>query len=342
MASKYDLKEIHTLLTKAYDETGLRRMINLNNDFRPLRNHIANLNSLSDVTDALIDYCERCVLLNELLEQIKGDNPKQYEANGPYHLDGDESDAASRGDVLTIYQPIILELLRVPAGVFLMGSDPGVDKDARDDEHPQHRLYLPDFWMTKTPVTNVQYATFVQATKHEAPDDWKYGQVPKGKAEHPVVSVNWYDAVAFCKWLSDEIGRLIRLPTEAEWEKAARGEDGRIYPWGYQWDTARCNSKEGGLGRTTPVEAYPNGSSPYGLLDMAGNVREWCTTEVRKSYPYKIEDEWAEDYVDQGISRVSRGGAWCFIGVNLRCATRFRAVSVNRFGYVGFRVVSPI
>ena len=145
-------------------------------------------------------------------------------------------------DLLTIESPIHLELVRVPAGEFLMGSDPKVDKDASADEQPQHRLYLPEFYIGKYPVTNEQYAAFVKAARQAAPQHWKNGQIPAGKGDHPVVDVSWQDAVAFCRWLSQASGKAIRLPTEAEWEKAARGSDGRIYPWGNDPPTKElCN-----------------------------------------------------------------------------------------------------
>ena len=126
-------------------------------------------------------------------------------------------------DLLTLTTPIHIELVRVPAGEFLMGSDPKVDKDASSDEQPQHRLILPDFYIGKYPVTNEQYAAFVKATRQSAPEHWKKGQIPAGRGNHPVVEVSWQDAVAFCQWLSQTSGKTMRLPTEAEWEKAARG-----------------------------------------------------------------------------------------------------------------------
>ena len=156
-----------------------------------------------------------------------------------------------------------------------MGSDPKVDKDAFGDEQPQHRLYLPEFYIGKYPVTNEQYAAFVKATRQAAPQHWKNGQIPAGKENHPVVDVSWKDAVAFCRWLSQASGKTIRLPTEAEWEKAARGDDGRIYPWGDKPPTKELCNFGGNVGDTTPVGQYPAGASPCGALDMAGNVWEW-------------------------------------------------------------------
>jgi hypothetical protein len=135
-------------------------------------------------------------------------------------------------DLLSITAPIHLELVRVPAGEFLMGSDPRVDKETEREERPQHKLFLPEFFIGKYPVTNAQYAGFVEATRRKAPAHWEKGAIPAGKVEHPVVNVSWKDAVHFCRWLSDAKRTSFWLPSEAEWEKAARGADGRIYPWG--------------------------------------------------------------------------------------------------------------
>ena len=165
---------------------------------------------------------------------------------------------------MTIDKPIHLELVRVPAGPFLMGDD-------------KHTVDLPEFYIGKYPVTNQQYAAFVQASKARAPDHWKEGKIPAGKENHPVVYVKWDEAVAFCQWLSQASGHEVRLPSQAEWEKAARGADGRTYPWGNEPppNPDLCNFKDSGIGDTTPVDRYPNGASPYGALDMAGNVWEW-------------------------------------------------------------------
>jgi formylglycine-generating enzyme required for sulfatase activity len=222
------------------------------------------------------------------------------------------------------------EMVLIPAGEFLMGSDPNVDKTARDDEQPQHTLYLPDYYLAKTPVTNAQYVAFVQATYHQ-PIHWKYGKPPRGKEDHPVVHISWHDAVAYCRWLSEVTGRPYRLPSEAEWEKGARGTDGRIYPWGNQWDVKRCNTGGG----TTPVGAYPQGASPYGLLDMAGNVREW-TRSIYRDYPYDPNDG-REDLEAEG-SRVLRGGAFFSGRWFVRCACRGRDFPGSRNRNDGFRV----
>jgi formylglycine-generating enzyme required for sulfatase activity len=123
-----------------------------------------------------------------------------------------------------------------------MGSDVAADEDAMDHELPPHRVYVPECHIGKYPVTNVQYLHFVRVTGYSAPGHWEKGKMPRPIANHPVAAASWDDAVAFCAWLAQEMGQPLRLPTEAEWEKAARGVDGRIYPWGNDWDPGRCNS----------------------------------------------------------------------------------------------------
>jgi formylglycine-generating enzyme required for sulfatase activity len=229
------------------------------------------------------------------------------------------------------------EMVLVPAGEFLMGSDPRKDEDAHDDEQPQHTLYLPDYYMAKTPVTNAQYTAFVQATGHDQPEHWEGGRPPSGKEDHPVVSVSWRDAIAYCNWLSEVTGRPYRLPSEAEWEKGARGTDGRIYPWGDQWDAQRCNSREGGPDGTTPVGAYPQGASPYGLLDMVGNVWEW-TRSIHKNYLYDPED--GREGLQAEGKRVLRGGSWFYGRRFARVSYRSYSHPVSFFFYfIGFRFV---
>ena len=215
------------------------------------------------------------------------------------------------------------EMILIPAGEFLMGSDPQKDQDAYNDEQPQHTVYLPDYSMAKTPVTNVQYAAFVERTNHSQPEHWEAGKPPRGKEDHPVVHVSWHDAVAYCNWLAETTGKPYRLPTEAEWEKGARGTDGRICPWGDEWDAERCNTVEGGSGDTTPVGAYPEGASPYGVQDMCGNVWEWTA-------------DWYNE--KQGIREV-RGGSWHGYGRFARCAYRGRFFPVPFLFNLGFRVV---
>jgi formylglycine-generating enzyme required for sulfatase activity len=222
-----------------------------------------------------------------------------------------------------------LELVHVPAGEFLMGSDPAKDKNAAKNEQPQHRVYVSEFYIGKYPVTNEQYAAFVKATKHNPPIHWNNDQIPGGKENHPVVTVSWDDAVAFCEWLSQESGQAFRLPTEAEWEKAARGTDGRIYPWGDEWDSTRLNSWETGPRETTPVGKYSSGGDrPYGAADMAGNVWEWCADwydeeEYQRRAKVGVQDPRGPS---QGQFRVLRGGSWDGNQNFARCVCRGRGI----------------
>jgi len=223
-----------------------------------------------------------------------------------------------------------MELCLVPAGEFLMGSSAD-DPDADADEKPQCRVYLDAYYLGRYPVTQAQYARFVQEAGYQVPfrdADWyrpynwdKHRKMPpQGKEDQPVVLVSWEDATAYCRWAG------LRLPTEAEWEKAARGIDGRMYPWGNDWDSRKCNTLEGRASGTTPVGKYsPAGDSPYGCADMAGNVWEW-THSLYAPYPYTPSD--GREKVDDIDSRVLRGGSW-YVRFN-------RARSANRGNYADF------
>jgi formylglycine-generating enzyme required for sulfatase activity len=228
------------------------------------------------------------------------------------------------------------ELVLIPASEFLMGSDPWKDKDAQKDEQPQHKLYLPDYHTARTPVTNAQYAAFVQAAGHKPPDHWEAKKPPRRKEDHPVVNVSWDDAMAYCEWLAEVTGKPYRLPSEAEWEKAARGTDGRKYPWGNKWDTKRCNVSQDFKGGTTRVGACRQGASFYGLLDMAGNVWEW-TLSLYRPYPYQSDDGREDPHA--GDNRVLRGGSWYGPQRYARVSSRiyYRPGSFN--DHAGFRLV---
>jgi formylglycine-generating enzyme required for sulfatase activity len=211
-----------------------------------------------------------------------------------------------------------------------------VDKDASADEQPQHRLYLPEFFIGKYPGTNAQYAVFANATRRAALEHWRNGKIPAGKEPHPVTQVSWEDAVAFCQWLNRRPGRSWRLPTEAEWEKAARGSDGRIYPWGNDPPTKElCNFGDYASG-TTAVGQYPAGASPCGALDMAGNVWEW-TGSLYRPYPYQSED--GRNSPDGEGLRVLRGGSWFNHRRLARCVFRYRNGPDRFLMGFGFRVV---
>jgi formylglycine-generating enzyme required for sulfatase activity len=252
-------------------------------------------------------------------------------------------------------QPFEPEMILIPAGEFLMGSDPQQDEDAEDDEQPQHRLSLPDYYLAKTPVTNAQYSAFVQATDHERPQHWGDGKIPSGKADHPVAYVSWFDTIAYCEWLSKVTGKTYGLPSEAEWEKGARGTDGLIYPWGNQPDATFFYSPHSNRDEAASVQAYPQRASPYGLLDMAGNVwqwtrslwgREWTSSLWGRDwkrpdyqYPYEATDGRENLVAGRDVYRVLRGGAFFSDRVDLRCACRTRHTPDGCYRSFGFRVV---
>jgi formylglycine-generating enzyme required for sulfatase activity len=232
-----------------------------------------------------------------------------------------------------------MEFVRVPAGKFLMGSD-----NDFENEKPQHTVDIPyDYWMAHYPVTNELYNAYVKAKRIGHPVfDWQRQKT------HPIVSVSCKDAMAYCQWLNQILNSefaqsvqnlQLRLPTEAEWEKAARGTDGRKYPWGNQFDKNKCNTSEGGKGGTTPVGLYsPQGDSPYGCADMSGNVWEW-THSLYKLYPYQAND--GRENEKASGARVLRGGSFINLVRNARCVCRYGDdfLDSNR----GFRVVvSPV
>ena len=190
-------------------------------------------------------------------------------------------------------------MLLIPAGAFTMGSNSRLP-----DEGPQHTVKLKAFWIDKYEVTNLQYQQFIAATDRHSPQHFRNRTFPKGKIDHPVTYVSWYDAKAYCEWAGK------RLPSDAEWEKAARGTDGRIFPWGDEFDVNKANmplrwESLKTEGDTTPVGAFPSGVSPYGLYDMTGNVWEWTESWYRR-YPANKNPN--ENYGEQ--YKTLKGGSW--------------------------------
>ncbi|MEI8164845.1 MAG: SUMF1/EgtB/PvdO family nonheme iron enzyme [Chloroflexales bacterium] len=247
-------------------------------------------------------------------------------------------------------------LVKVPAGPFLMGSS-AADTQALDNEKPQQSVTLDTYWIGKTEVTNAQFRPFVEGDGYTNREYWTaagwvwqqenkitqpayWSEAQWNGDTQPVVGVSWFEAVAYCRWLSKQTGHEFRLPSEAEWEKAARGPDGLIWPWGNTWEAGRSNSGEAGLQKTTPVGQYPTGASPYGALDMAGNVWEWGATKWGKPYPYQIEDEWQTAYLEADVNRVLRGGSYYSDQKSVRGAYRSYNGARNRNGNVGLRVAS--
>ncbi len=230
-------------------------------------------------------------------------------------------------------------MVYVPAGKFLMGSTPD---EGYDNEHPQHTVSLDAFWIDKTEVTNAQYRKCVDAGTCREPTSCDWGKPTysdPSKANHPVVCVSWDDATAYCTWTG------ARLPAEAEWEKAARGTDGRTYPWGNSKpDCRQANfwGKDGGcVGGTSAVGSYPTDTSPYGALDMAGNVWEWVIDWFDEGY-YARSPATNPLGPASGQERVLRGGSWYFTADGLRTAARFWYIPGARGDVAGFRcAVSP-
>jgi formylglycine-generating enzyme required for sulfatase activity len=271
--------------------------------------------------------------IQELLEVIR---PEVIPNLAPIEPEVVSTALPIKQEVVSAPVPIEPEMILIPAGEFLIGSDPRNDEDASSDEQPQHTLYMPEYYIARTPVTNAHYLPFVQATGHRKPDHWAGGKPLGGKDDHPVVNVTWHDAVAYCQWLAEITGKAYRLPSEAEWEKAARGSDGRIYPWGDDPpDERRCNFGEN-LNDTTPVGQYsPQGDSPYSCADVAGNVCEWCNS-LYKSYRYDPTDG-REDATAEG-SRVARGSSFLDYGKLARCSSRLGFLPIFRDEILGFRV----
>jgi formylglycine-generating enzyme required for sulfatase activity len=216
-------------------------------------------------------------------------------------------------------------LVLVPAGEFIMGSNAG---EGDDGEQPRHKVYLRAYYIGKYEVTNGQFARFLQETGYGEKGGWE-ACFESGRENHPVVGVSWKDASAYCRWAG------LRLPTEAEWEKAARGTDGRFFPWKGTWDGTRCNFDACSRG-TTPVGSYPRGISPYGAMDMTGNAWEWCA-------------DWYGGYVSGrssnprgplfGSVRVLRGGSWGDAGTrSFHCSARRGLNPDLRLKFNGFRV----
>ena len=198
------------------------------------------------------------------------------------------------------------ELIRIPAGPFIMGSD-----DGPKSERPQHEEHLEEYFIARHPVTNAQYRRFIEAIGHREPYSWDDKRLIQ--PNQPVVRVSWHDAVAYCRWAG------LRLPSEAEWEKAARGTDGRRWPWGNDAPTEKHCNFDTKVGSSGEVGSYPQGASPYGCHDMAGNVWEWCSTKWREDYSQQ-----ADDPLEGNGGRVLRGGSFYNNADGVRCARRIR------------------
>jgi len=299
----------------------------------------------------------------------------------------------TRAAILT---PERMEFCTIPAGPFVMGSGDD-DTDAFSDERPQHTLAIPyDYWIGRYPVTNAQFLPFVAAGGYREPRYWKEaaasgrwrhgkirrqeyyrddrqqfkvresgeGDAPEDYGEpfnlpnYPVVGITWYEALAYTRWLTEQLtdvlpaGWLARLPTEAEWERAARGGPAgnplprRRYPWGNEPDPAHANYADTGIGATSAVGCFPSGASPDRVLDMSGNVWEWTQSLWGKDlqtpdfqYPYRTDDGRENLAAHYDITRVVRGGAFYSYARGVRCAVRLGDLPSRCSRDIGFRVV---
>jgi len=367
----YDIGAIQGLLRAAFTPEQLRRFCYERPSFRPIVVESSPNDSLALLVDRVVEYCDKQVLLDQLLAEVRQVNPRQYarfeeklRARG-LGLPQVEVQAKSTPQTLPVISPpqqiqsvvapppqisneldstIRFDWVTIPAGYFTMGSDKNRDPLAANNEEEQ-RLYLPEYKIARMPVTVAQFRQYVTAvhprttaedqgkahdldlTNPGDPWPWKegaYWECPHGPAsrvedDHPVTCISWKDARAFCRWAK------VRLSTEAEWEKAARGTDARVYPWGNEPpDRSRCNF-DMNVGDTTPVPTlddpkpprYPPGAN--GLFDMAGNVWEWTSSLYRTSR-YNADDG-RENQETEG-ERVLRGGSFWQDGRRVRCANR--------------------
>ena len=246
------------------------------------------------------------------------------------------------------------DMVLIPAGEFIMGTD---SEQANADQKPAHQVYLDAFYIDKHEVTNAQYEEFILAGGYKKREFWteagwdfiqkfqfdasewhqietplQYGgNSVSTEPDHPVIGVSWYEANAYATWAGK------RLPTEAEWEKAARETDGRIYPWGNEMDFSKL-SYFPHVTKVQVVGSFPDGASPYGVMDMAGSVWEWCSDWYAENY-YPQSPRKNPKGPDQGEFRVLRGGGWDSIRLQLRCTYRYYELESRRTYNVGFRCV---
>jgi formylglycine-generating enzyme required for sulfatase activity len=264
-------------------------------------------------------------------------------------------DPRFRLDAWALPDDALLGFVEIPPGPFLMGSDPNQDPSLYPDEIPQHEITVLRYYIGRYPVTGQQFRAFIDHTGHKPENE---GSI-YGPANHPVVWLGWSDALKYCEWLTERLrhwagtpeplatllrleGWCVTLPNEPEWEKAARGTDGRAYPWGNEPDNNRSNFGGTGIMTTSAVGCFPQGASPYGIEDMSGNVWEW-TRSVWGPYPYptdkigQAEREYLE--VREGVRRVRRGGAFFSSPRSARCTVRLGSGPYPHGGGMSCRVV---
>jgi len=291
----------------------------------------------------------------ELLERMRDERLSVKERVAAGNALGERGDP--RFDARAWYLPVdpLLGFIEIPAGPFLMGSDPQHDTEAYPDEFPQHTIVVARYYIARYQVTGAQFHAFLDETGYKPENEGsRYGP-----PNHPVVWLGWLDALQYSEWLTgrlrdwegtpEPLATLLRrerwcvtLPNEPEWEKAARGTDGRPYPWGHEPDNNRANYGGTGLVTTSPVGCFPGGTSPYGVEDMSGNVWEW-TRSVWGSYPYPTDPEGvaAREYLEvrEGVRRVRRGGAFFSSPRSVRCTVRLGSGPYPHGGGMSCRLV---
>jgi len=235
-------------------------------------------------------------------------------------------------------------MITIPAGVFTMGSD---DPRTGEQNRPAHQVRMPAFKIDKYLVTQAQYARFVAANHYRPPLNWVDGKISQGLSMHPATMISWYNARDYCQW----VGK--RLPSEAEWEKAARGDDARRWPWGNAMNPANLNTYYK-VGHATPVNQYPQGASPYGVMDMAGNVQQWVAdrftpypgaTGDKEIFEPKASDpdyHRGSDEQERLIYRIMRGGSWKSDPLSTTSYHRNYALPNYASNFFGFRCAMDI
>lgn len=268
-------------------------------------------------------------------------------------------DPRFRADAWFLLDEPLLGFVEIPNGPFVMGSNVKHDGEVYDNETPQHTLTLPDYYISRCLVTVAQFRAFVRQSGYKLESTRGFC----GSANHPVAYITWYDALKYCAWLTTQLREwaetpeplatllckeswVVTLPSEAEWEKAARGTNGQIYPWGNEFDANKANTIETGVGKPSVVGCFSHGASPYGCLDMAGNMWEWTRSLWGKDpmnsdfrYPYQASAIREQLDVPNNVSRVHRGGDCWSDQWLARCAYRGNIRPDSRGDGIGFRVV---
>ncbi len=221
-------------------------------------------------------------------------------------------------------------MIYIPEGDFLMGTD---SDDSYPKERPNHLVNILQYWISKFEISFNQYLAFCEDTGTKTPYDENWG-----RDNRPVINISWFDATSYCEWLSIKTGLAFRLPTEAEWEKASKGNENRVYPWGDNKPTIVHANYNYNIEKTSEIGSYPSGISPYGLLDMSGNLREWCLDWYDEHY-YKDSPTFNPKGPLEGEFKVIRGGGWGYDQSFLRTTDRNRWIPTDSSNEIGFRIV---